>query len=102
MRFSPADLTVAVGETVAFEVANTGQAEHELVIGDEAVQAEHELEMAGEEGHGEESSYAVSVPPGETRVLVYRFDEPGELLYGCHEPGHYAAGMKGTITVVEA
>ncbi|MDQ6726074.1 MAG: hypothetical protein M3066_07925 [Actinomycetota bacterium] len=20
-------------------------------------------------------------------------------MYGCHEPGHYASGMKGTITV---
>ncbi len=43
--------------------------------------------------------YAVDVPPGQTVTLVYTFDQPGTLLYGCHVPGHYAAGMRGTITV---
>jgi len=78
---------------------------HEFVIGDEAVQAEHEQEMAdgeddemAEEAMGEKP-YAVDVPPHETVTLVYTFNEPGTLLYGCHVPGHYAAGMVGTITV---
>ena len=56
-------------------------------------------EMA-EDDHGDEAE--VEVAPGETATLVYTFDEPGELLYGCHVPGHYAAGMVGTITVEEA
>ncbi len=43
--------------------------------------------------------YAVDVPPQETVTLVYTFDEPGTLLYGCHVPGHYTAGMVGTMTI---
>jgi uncharacterized cupredoxin-like copper-binding protein len=25
--------------------------------------------------------------------------EGGEILFGCHQPGHYEAGMKGIITI---
>ncbi len=42
---------------------------------------------------------AVEVPAGGSARLVYTFDQPGTLDYGCHVPGHYAAGMRGTITV---
>jgi len=45
ITFDPAQITVTEGETVAFVVTNTGQAPHEFVIGDEAVQQEHEAEM---------------------------------------------------------
>ena len=45
---------------------------------------------------------AVDVPAGTTVRLVYTFDQPGTLEYGCHVPGHYPAGMRGTITVTPA
>ncbi|MDQ3548673.1 MAG: heavy metal translocating P-type ATPase, partial [Chloroflexota bacterium] len=100
MRFNPGDIVAEEGETIAFTVTNSGVIPHEFVIGDEDVQEEHENEMAvGEDGHGDEETYAVEVAPGETRTLVYTFEETGDLLYGCHVPGHYEAGMKGTITV---
>ncbi len=106
MRFMPESLSVTAGETVAFVVTNTGEAVHELVIGDEATQQAHEAEMAEGAGHEDETDHnfanAVSVAPGETATLVYAFDEPGALLYGCHVPGHYAAGMKGMIEVRDA
>ncbi len=100
MRFDPGDIVVEGGETIAFTVTNSGVVPHEFVIGDEEVQEEHENEMAVEDdGHGDEEEYAVEVAPGETRTLVYTFEETGDLLYGCHVPGHYEAGMKGIITV---
>ena len=37
--------------------------------------------------------------PGQTVQLVYTFDRAGTLEYACHAAGHYAAGMRGTITV---
>ncbi|HEX7173009.1 MAG TPA: hypothetical protein VF365_10425 [Candidatus Limnocylindria bacterium] len=30
-------------------------------------------------------------------VASHTFDEPGELLIGCHVDGHYDAGMRGTF-----
>jgi uncharacterized cupredoxin-like copper-binding protein len=104
-RFAPDAVTVPQGETVAFVVTNDTDVEHEFVIGDEAVQAEHETEMAdGTESMTEmgDKPYAIDVPAHSTVTLVYTFDEAGELIMGCHVPGHYAAGMRGTITVQPA
>jgi hypothetical protein len=36
---------------------------------------------------------------GETKQLTWRFGDTATLEYGCHEPGHYLAGMRGHITV---
>jgi P-type Cu+ transporter len=101
--FTPNQVTVKQGDTIAFVITNDGQLPHEFVIGSEAVQQEHEEEMlAGEEESMDEMGdkpYAVDVPAGETVTLVYTFDEAGQLLYGCHVQGHYTAGMVGTITI---
>ena len=37
---------------------------------------------------------------GSTNELVYTFNGPGPYGFACHEPGHYEAGMKGTIDLV--
>lgn len=105
LRFDPAELVVAAGETVRFEVTNPTSLEHEFVIGDETEQEHHGEEMMGGEAmmsrdammHDEEN--AVSLAPGEAKELVYSFGDEGELLIGCHVDGHYAAGMMGTISV---
>lgn len=39
--------------------------------------------------------------PGETKELMHRFETAGASLAGCHVAGHYAGGMKATITVTE-
>jgi uncharacterized cupredoxin-like copper-binding protein len=103
-RFNPGEITVKEGETIAFVLTNTGQLPHELVIGDEEVQAEHEEEMADIHAMEEmgDKPYAVEAHAGDTATLVYTFDDPGTLLIGCHVPGHYDAGMRGTITVTES
>jgi uncharacterized cupredoxin-like copper-binding protein len=33
-------------------------------------------------------------------VTTWTFEDPGDLIFGCHVPGHYAYGMRGTVTVV--
>lgn len=35
-------------------------------------------------------------------TIVHAFEVPGEILAGCHEPGHYAAGMVTSLTVAGA
>jgi uncharacterized cupredoxin-like copper-binding protein len=101
LRFTPDAVTARVGETVAFQVTNTGTVAHELVVGDESIQQAHEQRMAAGAGMAmaNDASYAVDVPAGQTATLVYTFTAPGHLIYGCHVPGYYAAGMRGTITV---
>lgn len=101
LRFTPAEFTVKAGETVRVEVANRGQIIHEFLIGDEAAQETFEMEMAERDGMPHHTDAGVSVEPGGTEAVEYTFDEPGQLLAGCHEPGHYDGGMVATIVVTE-
>jgi uncharacterized cupredoxin-like copper-binding protein len=101
LKFSPDTLEVKVGETITFEIENTGAVDHEFVLGSVAWQEQHEAEMqAGGMEMGEEPN-ELKAPAGETVSLTWRFAEAGTTEYGCHEPGHFAAGMVGTITVSE-
>lgn len=101
LRFAPDAVTVHVGDTIAFQVTNTGTMAHEVVIGDEAVQWAHEQEMVtgGGMAMGAEAAYVVPIPADQTATLVYTFSKPGTLIFGCHVVGHYGAGMRDTITV---
>ena len=96
-RFEPARVVVPVGTTVRFVVRNDDPIAHELIVGDQAVQDRHEK---GTEPHHGERPGEVSVAAGETVETTYRFDRRGTVLFGCHLPGHWAYGMRGTVAVV--
>lgn len=98
LAYDPEQLEVSEGDVVTFEVLNKGKARHEFVLGDSDYQEMHEADM-GDEGHGGMMENGVSVEPGESASLTWRFTESGEVLFGCHEPGHYEGGMVGSITV---
>lgn len=98
MEFVPGEFEFAAGETVRFEVTNTGELPHEFFIGDSAAQEEHAAEVAEMPGMHDEPT-GVTVDPGETATLEYTFTEPGELFAACHVPGHYEAGMVAELTV---
>jgi uncharacterized cupredoxin-like copper-binding protein len=46
-----------------------------------------------------EDGDSLLLEPGKSGELTHTFEEAGEILIGCHQPGHYEAGMKTTITV---
>jgi uncharacterized cupredoxin-like copper-binding protein len=96
-RFEPEALAVGAGETVTFVVTNDGDQEHEFVLGDRAYQESHGAAMAAGEMHHEGN--AVTVAPGATEELTWKFAGDGEVLYGCHVEGHYQAGMVGVVRV---
>ncbi len=102
LTFSPASVTVTEGETVTFRVTNVGAIDHDFTLGDAHMQEEHEAEMAEMAGsdmsmHDEPNAFVIK--PGETKEMTWHMTASGEVLFGCHQPGHYAAGMVGTITV---
>lgn len=98
-RFEPSSLTAEAGEKIRFVVTNSGRLAHEFVLGDEDVQAAHEEQM-GEMGHmQEEALAALELKAGETKEATVTLESAGTVLFGCHEPGHYQAGMVGTISV---
>lgn len=96
-RFSVDELVVRPGETVRFVLRNSDPIPHELIVGSRSVQDAHE---AGTETHHGDRPGEVSVAPGATAVTTYRFGRAGSpVLFGCHLPGHWAYGMRGTIRV---
>ena len=94
-RFSVNRLDVAEGTLATFVVRNTDPIDHELIIGDQAVQDAVE---AGTELH-HNTPGQVSVPAGSVVSTTYFFGQPGALLFACHLPGHFFYGMHGTIRV---
>ena len=42
---------------------------------------------------------AVTVAPGGSATLVWRFTHAGEYEFACLVPGHYELGMHGTVAV---
>ena len=101
IAFEPKTLEVAEGERVTFRFRNTGKVAHDAFIGDREAQLDHEKEMAQAHGgdHGGDADGAVTVKPGETATLAHTFDEAGSIEIGCHQSGHYQAGMKMIVMV---
>jgi uncharacterized cupredoxin-like copper-binding protein len=95
-RFDPGSFAFARGETVRFVVENTDPIDHEFLLGDRAVQLAHER---GTESYHPPRPGEMTVPAGETAVTTYTFAEAGELILGCHLPGHYAYGMRADVSV---
>ena len=95
-RFTPAHVRVRPGTEVRFVVVNDDPIGHELIVGGPEVHARHE---GGTEATHPPVPGEVSVGPLGLAETTYRFDEPGDVLYACHLPGHFAYGMRGTITI---
>ncbi|HBT82458.1 MAG: hypothetical protein A2091_07535 [Desulfuromonadales bacterium GWD2_61_12] len=99
MRYTPAELTVTQGETVRFVVRNSGKLKHEMVLGTEQELTAHYevMKKNPEMEHADENM--VTVQPGATGEIVWQFTQAGKIDFACLLPGHYEAGMKGTVRV---
>jgi uncharacterized cupredoxin-like copper-binding protein len=96
-RFDLGDVQVEEGTLVEFVVRNDDPIDHELVVGDDEVHRRHQ---GGTERRHPPVPGEVSVGPDDRAMTFYEFDEPGDVVYACHLPGHVAYGMQGTIEVV--
>ncbi len=101
-QYSPSSIDITKGETVRFVFRNKGKVDHDAFIGDAKAQAEHEKEMSEAMPgmhHADGGDNAITVAPGKQGELAHTFAEVGTFLIGCHETGHYASGMRVTLTV---
>jgi uncharacterized cupredoxin-like copper-binding protein len=126
MSFKPSLVSVHVGDTVTFRFVNDDTIVHEAVVGDDARQRAHAAMMgamapastgapsstttstvapahgmsrAAYKHPGMNDPNAVSVAPGQTGDVVITFGKVAQWLIGCHEPGHYEAGMSAVIDI---
>lgn len=104
ISFTPDRVTVKVGETIRFAVTNASAIEHDFTLGDAATQTAHRQQMAkaAEEGkahHHHHGGNAVLLAPGAKGEVIWTFTKAGTLEFDCNVPGHFEAGMTGTLTV---
>lgn len=98
IAYSPTSVDVRAGETVRLVFTNVGQVDHDAFIGDAAAQDAHEKDMRAGHMH-QEGNDAITVKPGKKGELVHTFATPGQVFIGCHQPGHYTAGMRFAVNV---
>ncbi len=115
MYFEPRALEVKAGETVRFVVINKGQVAHEFNLGDAAMHAAHQKEMLAmaqmdhsKMGHGDmnhgmqhDDPNTVLVQPGQRGELTWTFSNSAPIEFACNVPGHYQAGMVGTLNIAQ-
>lgn len=102
MRFAPESIQVRQGETVRFVVRNVGKIKHELVLGTaQDLKAHHEAMMKNPEMEHDDPNQ-ITLAPGKSGEIVWKFSRAGEVPFGCLQPGHYSAGMKGEVKVSAA
>ena len=121
-RYTPETITVKKGETVRFKIRNNGQIVHEFNIGTAAMHAAHQKEMAMMVEHGalgidkihhdkmnmdmggghvmkHDDPNSLLLEPGKSAELTWTFSTDAKLEFACNLPGHYDAGMMGTINI---
>lgn len=80
MKFTPNTFTVKAGEKVTVKLENKGTVLHDFSIDSLDVQQD--------------------VQPGKSEEVSFTApSDAGDLEFYCDQPGHKAAGMKGTMTV---
>ena len=99
MRYFPDQIRVKRGETVRFVIRNGGKLPHEMVLGTMDGLKKHASVMKRNGSMEHDEAHAAHVSPGNTGRLVWQFTKSGEFYYGCLVPGHFEAGMIGTVVV---
>jgi uncharacterized cupredoxin-like copper-binding protein len=99
MRFTPDRIEVREGETVRLVVGNAGKLLHELVIGTPGELQKHAAMMKKFPTMEHDEPYMTHVKSGATGELAWNFNRRGTFQFACLIPGHFEAGMLGTIVV---
>ena len=99
MRFTPSRINVKRGETIKFMVKNIGKIKHEIVIGSMAELKEHAelMRKFPDMEHAEPNQ--LTLDPGKSGILVWKFTKAGTVDFACLQPGHFEAGMVGKVAV---
>jgi len=99
MRFKPATLQVRQGETIRFDILNSGKLKHEFVLGQEAELRQHYALMMKNPEMEHSEANMLTLAAGQSGEVLWQFSKAGQIDFACLQPGHYDAGMKGKVQV---
>lgn len=92
--FAPELGEIKQGETVEFRVKNDGSIKHEFSIGNAEDQVKHAQMMQSMPDMEHNDPNTVSLAPGESATLAWKFMGKDTVIFACNIPGHFEAGMK--------
>ena len=87
------------GETIEFKVRNDGQIQHEFSIGNADDQIKHAIMMQKMPDMKHSDPNTVSLAPGESATLLWKFMGKDTVVFACNIPGHFEAGMKHVLVI---
>lgn len=87
------------GETIRFKIRNDGQIQHEFSIGNAEEQARHASMMENMPNMEHSDPNTVSLLPGESATLSWKFMGKDTVVFACNIPGHFEAGMKHKLAI---
>ena len=99
MRFHTSKIAAKQGETIRFIATNSGKVKHEMVLGTQKELQEHYEVMKKNPEMEHADDNMVTVAPGKSGEIIWHFTKAGKVDFACLQPGHYDAGMKGSIDV---
>lgn len=97
--FTPKDSTIKAG-TLKLTAPNVGKATHELVILRTNTDPAALPQKGGEVDESTSIGELADVAPGASKSGTFKL-KAGKYAIVCNLPGHYAAGMYGSFTVVQ-
>ncbi len=116
-KFVPDTITVKVGETIRLKLENldpvlhdytTDEAEFIILEASGASHGDHDVVAAHDDDHEVDADAQVSLQPlhiaaegNDYGELVFEATEAGEYEFYCSVPGHWEAGMVGTVIIEE-
>ena len=99
MQFEPARIEVRKGEQIRFVLENSGDEDHEFVLATIKENQKHGELMKKFPDMEHDDPNAKRVMTYGDGELLWKFTKRGEFEFACLIPGHYEAGMHGTIIV---
>ena len=99
--FSPDFNELHDGDVIRFEVRNDGAILHEFSIGNAADQVEHAKMMRAMPDMKHSDPNTVSLEPSERGSITWRFMGKDTVVFACNIPGHFEAGMRHDLPIMD-
>lgn len=93
-NFAPELGSLKDGEIIEFRIKNDGFIQHEFSIGNAEDQVKHAIMMQKMPDMKHSDPNTVSLAPGESANLSWKFMGIETVVFACNIPGHFEAGMK--------
>ena len=97
--FTPGLDSLKHGESIKFVVRNDGNIKHEFSIGNAKEQMAHAEMMRKMPDMHHSDPNTVSLEPGESGTLAWKFMGEDTVVFACNIPGHFEAGMHHNVKI---